>query len=160
MKHSILFLFLLIVTSSFSQNLDSTTLKSSVASAIQDLRDFVALPSDALNADDIQDKQHNGRGQRAHTQRHQTLHQGKGGRQIEPTKERRDDVESQRSGQIVHQEYAGQKGYVAALACGDHPGSPANVAFGQHICQLARREGARGTHQAGHQGQHQTYLGG
>ena len=55
MKHSILFLFLLIVTSSFSQNLDSTTLKSSVASAIQDLRDFVALPSDALNADDIQD---------------------------------------------------------------------------------------------------------
>ncbi|MEM8846375.1 MAG: M20/M25/M40 family metallo-hydrolase [Bacteroidota bacterium] len=55
MKRNLFFLFLLTVTYSFSQNLDTITLKSSVASAIQDLRDFVALPSDALNASDVQD---------------------------------------------------------------------------------------------------------
>ncbi|MEM9078009.1 MAG: M20/M25/M40 family metallo-hydrolase [Bacteroidota bacterium] len=55
MKRYFLFLFLLTVVNGFSQGLDSITLKSSVASAIQDLRDFVALPSDALNADDIDD---------------------------------------------------------------------------------------------------------
>ena len=55
MKRNSLFLFLLITISAFSQDLDSITLKSSVASAINQLRDFVALPSDALNGSDIQD---------------------------------------------------------------------------------------------------------
>ncbi|WP_422859275.1 M20/M25/M40 family metallo-hydrolase [Flagellimonas sp. S174] len=55
MKRNFFLLFLLIVASGYSQNLDSITIKSSVASAIKDLRDFVAIPSDALNASDIQD---------------------------------------------------------------------------------------------------------
>nr|WP_299000828.1 M20/M25/M40 family metallo-hydrolase [uncultured Allomuricauda sp.] len=55
MKRNFFLLFLLIVASAYSQNLDSITIKSSVASAIKDLRDFVAIPSDALNASDIQD---------------------------------------------------------------------------------------------------------
>ncbi|MEM1340117.1 MAG: M20/M25/M40 family metallo-hydrolase [Bacteroidota bacterium] len=47
---------------------DSTAIKSQVAQAIQDLREFVALPNDALNPDDIDDnifwlrKQFNARG--------------------------------------------------------------------------------------------------
>ena len=47
---------------------DSTAIKSQVAEAIQDLREFVALPNDALNPDDIDDniiwlrKQFNARG--------------------------------------------------------------------------------------------------
>ncbi|AKA35814.1 Peptidase dimerization domain protein [Flagellimonas lutaonensis] len=46
-------LALLLFTNVFSQ--DSTALKSQVAQAIQDLRDFVAIPNDALNPDDIDD---------------------------------------------------------------------------------------------------------
>lgn len=43
----------LISSVGFSQ--DSTALKSQVAQSINDLREFVALPNDALNADDIED---------------------------------------------------------------------------------------------------------
>ena len=46
-------LALLLFTSVFSQ--DSTALKSQVAQAIQDLREFIAIPNDALNSDDIDD---------------------------------------------------------------------------------------------------------
>ncbi len=55
MKRSLFLIFLLISSIGFSQTLDSVQLKSKVASAIQDLREFVAIPSDALNGDDIED---------------------------------------------------------------------------------------------------------
>lgn len=52
----------------FASAQDSIAIKSQVAEAIQDLRDFVAIPNDALNGDDIEDnlfwlkKQFNDRG--------------------------------------------------------------------------------------------------
>lgn len=39
----------------FASAQDSIAIKSQVAEAIQDLRDFVAIPNDALNGDDIED---------------------------------------------------------------------------------------------------------
>ncbi|UJH68084.1 M20/M25/M40 family metallo-hydrolase [Allomuricauda sp. SCSIO 65647] len=48
-----LFVFSFILFSGYSQ--DSTALKSQVAQAIQDLREFIAIPNDALNPDDIDD---------------------------------------------------------------------------------------------------------
>ncbi len=53
MKKIGFFLFSLISFCSNAQ--DSTAIKSQVANAIQDLREFVAIPSDALNTDDIED---------------------------------------------------------------------------------------------------------
>lgn len=48
--------FLLLSTICFSGiSQDSTVIKSHVAQAINDLREFVAIPNDALNADDIDD---------------------------------------------------------------------------------------------------------
>ena len=38
-----------------AQELDSVIIKSQVAEAINDLREFVAIPNDALNRDDIED---------------------------------------------------------------------------------------------------------
>ncbi len=53
MKKSFLLLFSISFFSIFSQ--DSTGIKSQVAHAIHELKDFVAIPNDALNADDIED---------------------------------------------------------------------------------------------------------
>ena len=53
MKKSFFLLFSISCFSIFSQ--DSTTIKSHVAHAINELKDFVAIPNDALNADDIDD---------------------------------------------------------------------------------------------------------
>ncbi|WP_431127972.1 M20/M25/M40 family metallo-hydrolase [Flagellimonas flava] len=47
------FFALLLSISSYSQ--DAAAVKSQVAHAIQELRDFIAIPNDALNADDIDD---------------------------------------------------------------------------------------------------------
>ncbi len=55
MKRWFFYVFFLLVSYGFGQNMDSVLLKSKVASAIQDLRNFVAIPNDALNGDDIQD---------------------------------------------------------------------------------------------------------
>lgn len=51
MKKSFPFLLLLFLFQGYSQ--DSTLIKSKVANAIVELRDFVAIPNDALNPDDI-----------------------------------------------------------------------------------------------------------
>lgn len=51
MKNFIYFLFYFILFQGFSQ--DSIALKSKVGYAITELRDFVSIPNDALNADDI-----------------------------------------------------------------------------------------------------------
>ncbi len=53
MKKLLLLSLVFNVCFSFSQ--DSTAIKSQVAKAIQDLRELVALPNDALNPDDIDD---------------------------------------------------------------------------------------------------------
>ena len=45
--------FLLFLSLCFSYSQDSILTKSKVANAISELRDFVAIPNDALNADDI-----------------------------------------------------------------------------------------------------------
>jgi len=55
MKHLKFFFFLFALTSCLGQNIDSTGIKSQVAQAIKDLREFVAIPNDALNPDDIDD---------------------------------------------------------------------------------------------------------
>ncbi len=55
MKYTFSVLFFTLFMSCLGQNLDSITLKTEVSQAIKDLREFVALPSDALNADDIED---------------------------------------------------------------------------------------------------------
>ncbi|MGX1930809.1 M20/M25/M40 family metallo-hydrolase [Flagellimonas sp. 2504JD4-2] len=47
--------FLLLVTSFVTFGQDSIAVKSQVAKAIEELRDFIAIPNDALNADDIDD---------------------------------------------------------------------------------------------------------
>ncbi|WP_420601254.1 M20/M25/M40 family metallo-hydrolase [Flagellimonas sp.] len=53
MKKLICFFALIISFSTFSQ--DSTAVKSQVVKAIDELRDFISIPNDALNADDIDD---------------------------------------------------------------------------------------------------------
>ncbi|SNZ01966.1 M20/M25/M40 family metallo-hydrolase [Flagellimonas pacifica] len=53
MKKLICFFTLLISFSPYAQ--DSTAVKSQVAKAIEELRDFISIPNDALNADDIDD---------------------------------------------------------------------------------------------------------
>ncbi|RDY58146.1 M20/M25/M40 family metallo-hydrolase [Flagellimonas nanhaiensis] len=53
MKKVFFLLSLLLTTSIFAQ--DDMAIKSQVAHAITELRDFVAIPNDALNADDIDD---------------------------------------------------------------------------------------------------------
>ncbi len=53
MKHLLTGLLLLFISYSLAQ--DSTAIKSQVAQSIQDLREFVALPNDALNQVDIED---------------------------------------------------------------------------------------------------------
>jgi acetylornithine deacetylase/succinyl-diaminopimelate desuccinylase-like protein len=53
MNRVLLILFIFYVQLSFGQ--DSIAIKSQVAQAIQDLREFVAIPNDALNTDDIDD---------------------------------------------------------------------------------------------------------
>ncbi len=55
MKHTFFVLLFLTLKITIGQDLDSVALKSQVAESIKSLRDFVALPSDALNADDIED---------------------------------------------------------------------------------------------------------
>lgn len=55
MKNTVFGLFLFVFGLLQSQKTDSIVLKSKVALAINDLREFVALPNDALNADDIGD---------------------------------------------------------------------------------------------------------
>ena len=55
MKRTFFGLVFLTFYMSLGQNIDSVALKSQVAQAINDLREFVALPSDALDADDIED---------------------------------------------------------------------------------------------------------
>ncbi|MEM1258523.1 MAG: M20/M25/M40 family metallo-hydrolase [Bacteroidota bacterium] len=55
MKHTFFVIFFLIVRIAVGQNLDSVALKSQVAESIVSLREFVALPNDALNATDIDD---------------------------------------------------------------------------------------------------------
>lgn len=66
MKRILVFSLLFSMYLSYAQ--DSTAIKSQVAQAIQDLREFVAIPNDALNPDDIDDnifwlkKQFNARG--------------------------------------------------------------------------------------------------
>ena len=55
MKRTFFVLSLLAVSMINGQNIDSIALKSKVAEAIKDLREFVALPNDALKADDIDD---------------------------------------------------------------------------------------------------------
>ena len=51
MKKLLTLTFLLLLFTAHSQ--DSILIKSKVASAIGELREFVAIPNDALNADDI-----------------------------------------------------------------------------------------------------------
>ncbi|MFK7814425.1 MAG: M20/M25/M40 family metallo-hydrolase [Maribacter sp.] len=53
MKRICIFLLVSLTFSAFSQ--DSTAIKSQVAKSITELRDFVAIPNDALNGDDIDD---------------------------------------------------------------------------------------------------------
>lgn len=53
MKKLICFFALILSFSSFSQ--DAAAVKSQVAHAIEELREFIAIPNDALNADDIDD---------------------------------------------------------------------------------------------------------
>jgi len=53
MKRICIFLLVSLTISAFSQ--DSTAIKSQVAKSITELRDFVAIPNDALNGDDIDD---------------------------------------------------------------------------------------------------------
>lgn len=55
MKHTLFVILFLTIRISLGQEIDSVALKSQVAQAIQDLREFVGLPNDALNADDIDD---------------------------------------------------------------------------------------------------------
>lgn len=55
MKRIFGILFILLSFQSFSQLNDSTAIKSQVAKAITELGDFVAIPNDALNGDDIDD---------------------------------------------------------------------------------------------------------
>ncbi|MDT0622882.1 M20/M25/M40 family metallo-hydrolase [Croceitalea vernalis] len=55
MKRIFGILFILLSFHSFSQINDSTAIKSQVAKAIKELGDFVAIPNDALNGDDIDD---------------------------------------------------------------------------------------------------------
>ncbi|MDT0541033.1 M20/M25/M40 family metallo-hydrolase [Croceitalea sp. P059] len=55
MKRIFSILFILLSFHSFSQINDSTAIKSQVAKAIKELGDFVAIPNDALNGDDIDD---------------------------------------------------------------------------------------------------------
>ncbi|MEO0571603.1 MAG: M20/M25/M40 family metallo-hydrolase [Bacteroidota bacterium] len=55
MKHIFFVIFFLTISITLGQNLDSVALKSQVAESIKTLREFVAIPSDALNADDIED---------------------------------------------------------------------------------------------------------
>ncbi|MDT0608383.1 M20/M25/M40 family metallo-hydrolase [Croceitalea rosinachiae] len=55
MKHTFAILFVFLSLHTFSQINDSTIIKSQVAKAITELRDFVAIPNDALNGDDIDD---------------------------------------------------------------------------------------------------------
>lgn len=55
MKRNFFFVCSLVLTFGFGQELDSTALKSQVAEAIRDLRDFIAIPNDALNPSDIDD---------------------------------------------------------------------------------------------------------
>ena len=49
------FFLLLSIIGLAGHSQDSTALKSQVAAAIQDMREFIAIPNDALNADDIDD---------------------------------------------------------------------------------------------------------
>ena len=53
MKYRIFLFFSLLFFNTFGQQIDSVALKSQVAQSIKDLREFVGLPSDALNPDDI-----------------------------------------------------------------------------------------------------------
>jgi len=53
MKKFVVFLLLVSSFATFSQ--DAIAVKSQVAKAIEELRDFIAVPNDALNADDIDD---------------------------------------------------------------------------------------------------------
>ena len=55
MKRILFVLILLINSAVYGQNLDSVTVKSRVAEAIKSLREFVAIPNNALNQDDITD---------------------------------------------------------------------------------------------------------
>ena len=55
MKRIIFVLFFLTLNTTVGQTLDSIAVKSQVAESIKDLREFVAIPNDALNADDIDD---------------------------------------------------------------------------------------------------------
>lgn len=55
MKRTLIAALLFVTQSIFAQAVDSITLKSQVIKAIKDLREFVALPNDALNAEDIDD---------------------------------------------------------------------------------------------------------
>lgn len=53
MKKTVFFLFTICTLSTFGQ--DEVAIKSQVAQAITELRDFISIPNDALNADDIED---------------------------------------------------------------------------------------------------------
>jgi len=55
MKHTLFVIVFLTIGSTIGQNLDSVALKSQVAESIKSLREFVAIPNDALNADHIDD---------------------------------------------------------------------------------------------------------
>lgn len=55
MKYTLFVLFSILFFSSFGQQIDSVALKSQVAQSVKDLQEFVAIPSDALNPDDIED---------------------------------------------------------------------------------------------------------
>ena len=55
MKRRFFIVFFLVASSVLAQRIDSIALKSKVAEAITDLRDFVAIPNDALNSDAISD---------------------------------------------------------------------------------------------------------
>lgn len=55
MKRILVTLLTLIISSQFSNAQDETTIKSQVAKSIQELKEFIAIPNDALNADDIDD---------------------------------------------------------------------------------------------------------
>ncbi|NKI33393.1 M20/M25/M40 family metallo-hydrolase [Croceivirga thetidis] len=55
MKYTFLILFFTSILSVFGQKIDSVALKTQVSQSIKDLREFVEIPSDALNPDDIDD---------------------------------------------------------------------------------------------------------
>lgn len=55
MKRILVTFFTLIISSQFSNAQDESTIKSQVAKSIQELKEFIAIPNDALNADDIDD---------------------------------------------------------------------------------------------------------